>query len=815
MNRFTLLALSAFLSQICLAQFSERSADTSWKVVYRAAEPKTHEIIHTKLDVSFDFDKAWMLGKEWLTLKPWFYATDSISLDAKGMEIKEVSLLTGTSYKKLQFSYNGTVLSIKLPKSYRANEKFTLFFNYISKPNELKTEGSAAITDAKGLYFINPKGTDKNKPIQIWTQGETESNSAWMITIDKPNQKSTQEISMTVPKKMVTLSNGLLVAQKNNADGSRTDSWKMDLPHAPYLFFMGVGEFSVVKDNYKGKEVSYYVEKKYQENARGIFGKTPAMMDFFSKQLGVEYPWAKYAQIVGRDYVSGAMENTTATLHQESAYQNARELTEGNGWEETIAHELFHHWFGDLVTAESWSNLTVNESFANYSEYLWDEHAHGKDFADAHHAEDMQGYLMSGSDKKDLVRFHYSNREDMFDAVSYNKGGRILHMLRNLVGDEAFFKSLKLYLTTNKFKTGEAHQLRLAFEETTGLDLNWFWNQWYYGNGHPKLKMSYSFDSAKGNSIAIVEQAQKSTKIFSLPIAVDVYVNGQKTRFQKTLSNQIDTLIFPTQSPADWIDVDAERILLAERTDNKNESQFMAQAQFGKTYIHRKEVIDYCAKNNNKKLIDGLTDPFFKLRVYTLQKLTTSNFRNDDEVKKLVEKLAETDPYKKVRAAALNVLVKLNDSKYIPIFEKAINDSSYTVAGMAFKGLHTLQPESSYERAKKYASDAKGLLGDEIIKILIAQGKSSDFPLIATTFANAPLSQEKFGLADKFSDFIIKVDDPIQIKEGINLLVDMRNAIPEQFRKFVDASFEKHFKKIAKAKGTEIEAYINSVFKMN
>ena len=259
-------------------------------------------------------------------------------------------------------------------------------------------------------------------PSQIWTQGETEANSVWMVTIDKPNQKTTQELYMTVPAKYVTLSNGLLKSQKNNPDGTRTDYWKMDLPHAPYLFFMGVGEYSITKDSYKGKEVSYYVEKEYHPVARKIFGNTPEMIKFFSEKLGVDYPWAKYAQIVGRDYVSGAMENTTATLHQESSYQNARQLKDGNIWEGTIAHELFHQWFGDLVTTESWSNITVNESFANYSEYLWSEYKYGKDDADEHNLEDMQGYLFSGSENKDLVRYHYSNKEDVFDAVSYNKG---------------------------------------------------------------------------------------------------------------------------------------------------------------------------------------------------------------------------------------------------------------------------------------------------------------------------------------------------------------------------------------------------------
>ena len=287
------------------------------------------------------------------------------------------------------------------------------------------------------------------------------------------------------------------MSQKKNADGTRTDYWKMDLPHAPYLFFMGVGDYAIVKDSYKGKEVSYYVEKEYAPVARKIFGNTPEMIEFFSKITGVHYPWVKYSQIAGRDYVSGAMENTTATIHQEGAQQDARQLIDGNIWEGTIAHELFHQWFGDYVTAESWSNLTLNESFADYSQHLWDEYKYGKDAGDAENYQGMQGYLQSGSESKDLVRFFYADKEDMFDQVSYQKGGRILHMLRNFVGDSAFFKSLNLYLTTNKFKSAEAHQLRLAFEEVTGHDLNWFFNQWYYGNGHPNVDISYNYDARR------------------------------------------------------------------------------------------------------------------------------------------------------------------------------------------------------------------------------------------------------------------------------------------------------------------------------
>ncbi len=198
-------------------------------------------MVHTKLDVKFDYAKSYLYGKAWITLKPHFYATDSLSLDAKGMDISKVALVKGSGLAPLKYTYDGMMISIKLDKKYDANDKYIVYIDYTSKPNELKVKGSEAIKDAKGLYFINPDGKDKDKPTQIWTQGETEANSVWFPTIDKPNQRCTDEIYMTVPEKYVTLSNGLLISQKKNSDGTRTDYWKMDLPHAPYLFFYGSG----------------------------------------------------------------------------------------------------------------------------------------------------------------------------------------------------------------------------------------------------------------------------------------------------------------------------------------------------------------------------------------------------------------------------------------------------------------------------------------------------------------------------------------------------------------------------------------------
>ena len=796
-----------------LAQPGPESKDTSWKKILRESDPRVNDLVHTKLDVKFDYTKSYLYGKAWVTLKPHFYNTDSLLLDAKGMDIKEVSMMKGAAKSKLKYNYDGMQLRITLDKMYKGGENYTIYIDYTSKPNELTVKGSAAITDAKGLYFINPTGKDKDKPTQIWTQGETEANSVWMPTIDKPNQKSTDEIYMTVPSKYVTLSNDLLKSQKTNADGTRTDYWVMDLPHAPYLFFMGVGEFSIIKDSYKGKEVSYYVEKEYAPVARTIFGHTPEMIKFYSEKLGVEYPWQKYAQIVGRDYVSGAMENTTATLHQESAYQNARELVDGVGWESTIAHELFHQWFGDLVTAESWSHITVNESFANYSETLWDEYKNGKDAGDMQNFNDMQGYLQGpGNPAKDLVRFHYADKEDVFDGVSYNKGGRILHMLRNYVGDDAFFKSLNNYLTTNKFKAGEAGLLRLAYEEVTGKDMNWYWNQWYYGSGHPIVKIDYNYETP-GKAMVIIEQTQKTDKVFRLPIAIDVYTGAAKKRYNVWVENKIDTFSFNYSQKPDLINVDADKVMLWVKTDNKTSDNYVHQSKYAPQYLDRKEALDYFAKKGMPELANGLTDKFAPLRRSTIVKLEKSKIAEDAKVMETMEKIANTDADRRTKAAAIGYLAKTSNAKYKSLYEKNINDSSYSVAGAALEGLVGLEPARSYELAKKYSKDAKGDLGDVVNDIIIKDGTEADFDFIAKRFDDMPLSQEKLQAVGTFASYLEKVQNIANVKKGIDAIIKFRNAVPEQFRGFVDPMITSALSKIGKVKGKEIEDYISNGIK--
>jgi aminopeptidase N len=783
MKKLFAVLLALGIVPVLWAQPNEEApADTSWKRVYRASAPRINDLVHTKLDVKFDYAKSYMYGKAWITLVPHFYPTDSLTLDAKGMDIQKVAIVKGGSTTPLKYKYDGWVLNIDLDKTYKGGEKYTVYIDYTAKPDEVKVQGSAAITDAKGLYFINPRGEEKDKPTQIWTQGETEATSVWCPTIDKPDQKTTNEFSMTVPDKYVTLSNGKLAAQKKNTDGTRTDTWKMELPHAPYLFFMGVGEYAIVKDSYKGKEVSYYVEKEYAPVARKIFGNTPEMIAFFSRALGVDFPWVKYAQIVGRDYVSGAMENTTATLHQESAQQDARELIDGNNWESTIAHELFHQWFGDLVTCESWGNLTLNESFANYSETLWDEYKYGKDAGDAQNYTDMAGYLSSQSEKKDLVRFYYTDKEAMFDAVSYNKGGRILHMLRNYVGDSAFFKSLNLYLTTNKFKPAEAHQLRLAFEEVTGKDMNWFWNQWYFGAGHPKLTIDYVYDDNAKKVQVIVKQTQAG-QVFKLPIAVDIYNGPNKVRHNVWVDDKTDTLTFSYTTRPDLVNVDGDKILLTDKKDNKTLENFIHQYKYAGLYMDRREAVDFASRNqDNPKAIDlmmtALKDKYYGIRGFAVSKLDLKK----DDVKKKAEpalaEIAQRDPKPGVRAAAITALTNYNNPAYKQLLAQRVSDSSYTVAGSALDALFKLDSAAGIAEAKRLGTKpSKGKLLETITTVLVKSGDESGFDVVAKAFGDMPVSQAKFNLLQPFCEYLGAVKDTKKVKEGVDMVIEFRDAL--------------------------------------
>ena len=726
--KFKNLLFVAVLFLVFSSLFSQNQDPSS---IYRKERDKVNNLVHTKLKVSFNFERKELNGEEWLTLKPHFYPTNKVVLDAKAMLIHIVSL----DGKNLDFTYDGRQLIIDLQNEYTKEESYTLYIKYTARPEKVKEKGSTAITSAKGLYFINSTGSDVNKPTQIWTQGETEASSCWFPTIDSPNQKTSQEIYITVPNRFKTLSNGLLIS-KEVKGANRTDYWKFNQKHAPYLFFMGIGEYEVIEDIYKNIPVNYYVEKKYASLAKEIFGLTPEMIGFFENKLGVKYPWSKYSQIVARDYVSGAMENTTAVIHGESAYQMKGQLIDENRQENTIAHEIFHHWFGNLVTTESWSNLALNESFANYSQYLWREYKYGKTDADAHLFENSKPYLSDISNhEKKLVRYYYNDKEDMFDLVSYNKGGAILHMLRKYLGDKAFFSGLKKYLNTYQYKSAEVSQLRLALEEISGKDLQWFFNQWFFGSGHPNIQVSYDYNSLE--KTVTVNFVQTQNNAFKFPMAIDIFENGTKTRHHVFVDGRDSSFkfIFESKSP-DLIQVNADGVLLAEFSENKVLSDYIFQLKNADNYLHKREALLKVAEKQDQKqafnaINEALNDNFYKIRILALEQINLINKWSKKSAINTIKQLATNDPKTLVQASALETLGKLTDPELRPVFLKALNSKSFSVVGKALVAMYYVDKEYAVKKSKQLPIEVKNIIATPLTRIYIEEKDDSEMAFIA------------------------------------------------------------------------------------
>ncbi len=697
---------------------------------YNPSERRLHDLIHEKVEVSFDWAKQRVIGKATLTLKPYFFSTDLLTLDAKNFDIKKVSFLNQKT--PLKYEYNGLELNIELGKKFKRTEEYSIVIDYIAKPEERDSiGGSEAISSDKGLFFINPTGEEgSEKPHQIWTQGETQNNSRWMPTIDKPNERCTQEMYITVENKYKTLSNGLLVSSKSNADGTRTDYWKMDLPHAPYLFMMAVGDFAVVTDKWNGIDVNYYVEPAYEADARAIFPYTTEMLSFFSERLGVPYPWQKFSQVVVRDYVSGAMENTTAVIFGEFMQGHKRDLIDAETNELVVAHEMFHHWFGDYVTCESWSNLTLNEGFANYSEYLWLEHKHGKDDMERHRLTELGGYLGSTMQQPShpLIHFGFKDREQMFDAHSYNKGGLILNYLRNYLGDDAFFTSLNRYLEKNKFTDVESHELRMAFEDTSGEDLNWFFNQWFYAAGHPVLDVNYSYDEAASMVTVNIEQKQdpdKNPPIYILPMAIDIHTaEGTSLRRSIRVTQRKESFTFQVPTKPLLVSVDADHVVPGVINYKKSEPEYVFQYYNGNGFTDRQESLEKIKSSKSegaKKMYrDALNDPSWALRSSALDKADT---KNDPTLWETISTMALKDAHSKVRSAAFKMLAKSGDAKFAATCKTTIDNpkEAYGVVSSALKTLAKLDPTAAAAYAKKLENEQNDAILTGISEIYLSK----------------------------------------------------------------------------------------------
>ncbi|MFM8288379.1 MAG: M1 family aminopeptidase [Planctomycetaceae bacterium] len=520
----------------------------------RSVRSRTIDQQHLRLELQFNPAQREMRGRAVHRLKL-LKPTAVVELDAQAMTIGRVTVAGESLADKpteVATQHAAEKLSIPLPREMPAGSVLNVVVEYtVSNPTE-------------GLHFVTPDPHEPGAQSMLWTQSEPESARCWFPCLDSPTDRLTSEIVATVPAEWVVLSNGTLQGDPTRQGANRTWHWKQDQTHVPYLLSVVAGDFEVLEQEWDGIPVQSYVPRGRLADARRSFEKTPAMMKYFSEQIGFRYPWPKYAQICVDEYNWGGMEHTSATtlnletLHDARAHEDVSSIG-------LVAHELAHQWWGDLVTCKDWGELWLNEGFATYFATLWTEHDQGMDEASWERWNEAAGYR--GEDagyRRSIVNYRYGRPEQMFDSHSYPKGGRVLHMLRHELGDELFWRSLNLYLTAHQYRTVETANLRIAIEEASGESLNWFFDQWLYRAGHPEFQVDWRWDEERKTAVVTVRQTQNvdaETPLFRTSANIELG-HGEHAEVRRVhLTKAEETLHFPCDQrptrvcfdPADWI----------------------------------------------------------------------------------------------------------------------------------------------------------------------------------------------------------------------------------------------------------------------
>lgn len=698
----------AYTTILALATCKIAEADTKpsqidkqqYSVPYQPSPTKYHDLLHTKLEVSFDWEKQCLHGIATLQLQPHFYPQQSLELDARNMAIHSIVMLEEQVRKKLNHNYDGQKLIIDLSRTYSREEPYLLEITYTTRPSQSKIANGTISNENKGLYFINPNGRDLDKPQQIWTQGGINSSSCWFPTIDTPNQRCTQEVYITVDDKFRTLSNGALVYTMLNEDQTRTDYWHMDLPHAPYSFMLAVGEFVDVQDEWNDIPVNYYMEPAYEPYAKSIFGHTPEMLDLFSAKLDYPYPWPKYSQVIVRDFPTAAMWNTTASIFTEALQVDDRELLDKD-YDDIIARELFHQWFGTLVTCESWPHLPLNESLAYLGAHLWRAHKYGGYARDLSIWNTLNSYLAETKNKQTSpIKPYYTDPRELFDGHSYHKGPLVLHMLKHYLGEEAFFKSLSHCLKKHAFASIDIHQFRKAFEEITGEDLNWFFNQWFLAPGHPKVQVEHSYDNG-GLTLKMWQKPNASTPIYQLPIVVDIWLQGNKQRYRVMAKDLYNEFTWKLPQQPELVHINRNSLLVAEVIHPKTATENQYLYYYGADFFAKYEALTYFISSEHNDtyyqvLQDALQDDYWFFRMIAVEALAGCRDKAYATIEASLIDLSKNDSYAAVRAAAIRSLSSSQEpNKYTSLYKTSLADSSYHLVSTALYAYATTSEDTA------------------------------------------------------------------------------------------------------------------------
>jgi aminopeptidase N len=599
-------------------------------------------VAHVRLEVELDLVGKKVAGRSELTLSARRDQATAVDLHAVDMQIEAVTV----DGQPVGSDYDGERLRVELGRSMGRGERFTLGVSYRCTPR-------------RGLYFVGPDEQHPERGLQCWTQGQDEDSRAWWPCIDAPIEKATSELLCTAPRGLFVLSNGDL-RSRQDLDGERTRwHYALDLPHSPYLVTLVCGPFAEVKERAPetGVDAYYFVPPGREDDARRSFGRTPAMIDFFSRRIGMPYPQRRYSQIVVSDFIFGGMENTTATTLTDLALLDARAALD-HDVDALVSHELAHQWWGDLLTCREWPEAWLNEGFATYFEYVWREHHKGRDEADVEILGDAESYLAeAGKYQRPIVCRQYEEPIDLFDSHLYEKGGRVLHMLRHELGDEAFWRALSLYAERHVHKTVETRDLARAVEEASGRNLDRFFDQWVASSGHPELEGGWDWDPERGMGTLRLQQKQAGDKLYTFTTTVRFEVDGELRDEAITVRDRAHVSEFRLPSKPTQVVLDPGDIILKSLTFEKGRPLWVRQLKAAPLGVDRVLAARALGDKPEPASVEALrealeTDPFWAVRAGAATALGRT--RRSDALDGLVA--ARAQPHPRVRRAVAAAL---------------------------------------------------------------------------------------------------------------------------------------------------------------
>jgi len=552
----------------------------------QAVRDRQVDVTRLTADLTVDMKQQTMNGSVTVAFVPLQAELNTLDLDAADLDIEAVELVRAESSSRLDFTVEDRMLKIDLPGALATDKELAVRISYKARP---KT----------GMYFF---AETKTEPAEAWNYGEGGRHNNWLPLYNDTNERFSVDFRITVAKPYLVLGNGVQQETQENDDGSRTFHWVQDEPIPNYLLALNIGQFVEVPlaDAEVGQRkipLSVWTHAGDEESAAFSFAKTPEMVEYFSELLGYEYAWPKYDQMTLRNFW-GAMETATmvgfteGSLHYEGGLaDDAPQFDEALAtWttEDTIAHELAHHWFGDLLTCRSLASLWLNESFATYLHTVWNGHAYGEDDLTYQRWRYLQSYLdyiEETGEVRPLEYFNYDASDDMYvTEITYQKGALILHLLRHVLGDQTFYGSLSAYLETYAFSEVDSFDFQRSLEETTGEKLNWFFKDWVHGGGYPVLSVSYLWVPERKQVDLTIEQQQAIQPFegyFDVPIDVEI-TTASGTRVHTIRSHEDElNIALPADGKPLMVVVDKGNWLIAEIHQKNRLDELVFQLQHG------------------------------------------------------------------------------------------------------------------------------------------------------------------------------------------------------------------------------------------